>query len=574
MNFSAKIINTLESKLIRLSGVLLEVRAKLLPKNKKVIRKHEQKHDNGHQTPKKMAVDIEKLSILEQHKNALDATALVSETDAKGRIIYANKKFLEISGYCEAEILGNDHRIINSSYHPKEFFAGLWKNISKSKIWRGDIRNKRKDGSFYWVDSTIVPIVNLEGKIIKYVSIRFDITQKKEQEHQLKELGEAKSKFLAVMSHEIRTPLGAVIGLSELLALTKLNTEQREYLNDIGKSADLLMNILNDILDLAKLNSGKLEINAEPTLVKDLFNNCLHVFKEKAIENKVNLSLELHKSCPDILSLDSLRLKQIIMNLLSNSIKFTKVGFIKIIVEYCHSQKTLNFCVKDSGIGMTQDQIASAFSEFEQADSGTTKKYGGTGLGLPICERLVRCMNGTIKTKSKQNHGTDIPISIPSLIENSHINTSQDHKALDLEFLNRDIKILMAEDHALNQKVFSKVIKRLGFSSKIVENGLYAVKEANSLPYDIIFLDIQMPIMDGCEACIKIREIEKQTNRPIWLVAITANAFRDDVERYKEIGFDDFVPKPFNRQLIKNAFNNYLTKSKFKNCKACLTNWN
>ena len=513
---------------------------------------------------KSISIDIEKLSILQQHKNALDATALVSETDSSGKIIYANDKFLEISGYNELELLGKDHRIINSSYHSRDFFIDLWKTISKSKIWRGDIRNKKKDGSFYWVDSTIIPMLSLDGKIVKYVSIRFDITQKKVQEQQLKELGEAKSKFLAVMSHEIRTPLGAVIGLSELLASTKLTYEQRDYLNDIGKSADLLMNILNDILDLAKLDSGKLELNIESNPIKDVFDSCVIIFKEKAIEKKIILSLEIEKSCPEHLQIDALRIKQIVMNLLSNSIKFTKNGFINISVEYCYQKNSLLFRVKDSGIGMTEQQLMKAFNEFEQADTSTTKKFGGTGLGLPICEKLVHFMNGSIEANSKKNEGTNITISIPAKISIRKSSQLADQKRLVLDNLDTNTRILLAEDYLLNQKVFSRIISHFGLSTKIVGNGLNAVKEAELSKFDIIFLDIQMPIMDGFDACRKIREIEQQNKKQIWIVAISANAFRDDIEKYKKIGFDDFVPKPFNKKLILNAFSNYLGKASFK----------
>ena len=508
--------------------------------------------------------NIEKLSILEQHKNALDATALVSETDATGKIIYANQKFLEISGFTQSELIGQDHRIVNSSYHSKKFFMQLWKEISQSQIWRGDIRNKRKDGSYYWVDSTIVPIVNLEGKIIKFVSIRFDITQKKEQEQQLKELGEAKSKFLAVMSHEIRTPLGAVIGLSELLASTSLSPEQRDYLNDIGKSADLLMNILNDILDLAKLDSGKLELDREPTSVKDLFEACTVLFKEKAIEKKIILSLEIDVHCHSLIELDALRLKQILMNLLSNSIKFTQSGFIKVCANYCHQKNAVIFSVKDSGIGMTKQQIARAFNEFEQADTSTTKKYGGTGLGLPICKKLVHFMDGHIDVQSRKDEGTTISISIPAKLACVPPKESNNLEKKTLKNLKPELKILLAEDYPLNQKVFDRVIKYFGFSTVIVEDGLSAVKSIKAAPYDIIFLDIQMPNMDGFEACKKIRELESQLDHKFWIVAITANAFRDDIEKYKRNGFDDFVPKPFNKKLILNALDNYITRSSFQ----------
>ena len=508
-----------------------------------------------------MADEIQqKTAILNLQKQALDETALVSETDARGRITYANKKFAELTGYSVEELLGSDHRIVNSGHHPKEFFADLWKTIAQGHAWRGEVKNRKKDGSYYWVDSSIVPFKDLAGKIQKYISIRFDITEKKQQEQKLKELTEAKSKFLAIMSHEIRTPLGAVLGLAELLAATKLNADQQEYVDNIGHSADMLLNILNDILDFSKLDSGKVVFNREPCDVREIGTSAVNIFKEKSVEKKIVLNLKIDAGLPLFLELDALRIKQVLINLISNSIKFTDQGRIDVGLAYHADTARLAIEVSDTGIGMTESQLERVFKEFEQAEDDTTKKYGGTGLGLPICQKIVWAMGGDLKVSSKKGIGTTFTLEIPTqVISTSRPLPSRSETSLPSQ-IDSNLKILFADDNELNQTIFVKMLADQGLVVKTVENGLQAVLEAEANDFDLICLDIQMPKMDGTEACQRIKALEKYRDSTVWILALTANTFEEDVKKYEAVGFDDYLAKPFTRKSLYKAFGNYTSK--------------
>ena len=507
----------------------------------------------------KMSEEIQrKTAALRSQKEALDEAALVSETDSRGRIIYANEKFSSIAGYSVEELIGSDHRIVNSGFHSKEFFQNLWKTIKSGQIWRGEVQNKKKDGTSYWVDSSIIPYKDPTGKIVRFVSIRFDITEKKRQEQKLKELTEAKSKFLAVMSHEIRTPLGAVIGLNDVLAATELNKNQNRIVKNIDESANVLLNIINDILDLSKLESGKMDVVKEPIIIRELAEGMLQMFSEKALDKKIIFQVETDSMVPECLELDSVRLKQIIMNLVSNAIKFTNSGSVKLKLSCEENSDKLWLLgkVQDTGIGMTESQLKIAFNEFEQADGSTTKKYGGTGLGLPICKRILEIMGGGIHVESVMGKGTTFSFKLPTMLSSkkSLQIPSQDEDFAIKELSLKNIKILMAEDYSLNQEIFKSMMKNMDFSVTVVNNGKEAVEKFEAEAFDLVFLDIQMPVMDGMDACKGIQSLmEKNKNSSTWVVALTANAFKEDVDRYFSIGFNDHVSKPFNRKTIREA---------------------
>lgn len=502
----------------------------------------------------KMSREIQsQTSMLSAQKQALDATALVSETDAKGRITYANKKFIEVAGFPLADLLGSDHRIINSGYHDKEFFADLWRTISQGSPWRGEVRNKRKDGSFYWVDSSVVPFRDPDGKITKYVSVRLDITQKKEQERKLHELTAAKAKFLAMMSHEIRTPLGGVVGAIELLADTKLDASQKELVGSIGECADVLLRIVNDILDFSKLDAGKLEIFTEDVAIREILATLNAIFVEKADSEDLILKVTVAENVPQYLKLDVTRFKQVLINLVSNALKFTQRGRVEVSASYTEDAGSglLVLEVRDTGIGLTSGQCARIFDEYVQADMSTTKSFGGTGLGLAICKKIITAMSGSIEVASQVGIGSVFTVRIPTGRGTGTAVGTAPNRLMGNAFAGTDLKVLLADDYHLNQTIFTKMLSDMGIAVVSVDNGEKAVEEFTNGEFNLVFLDIQMPILDGVEACQLMRRHPKSANS--WIVAITANSFREDIVRYFESGFDDYVAKPFTRASLQQA---------------------
>ncbi|WP_212758614.1 PAS domain-containing sensor histidine kinase [Paenibacillus sinopodophylli] len=365
-------------------------------------------------------------------ENALDASSIVAITDDKGVITYVNEKFCEISMYDREELLGKTHRIINSGFHPKTFFTDMWSTIKRGHVWRGEVKNRAKDGSEYWMHTTIVPFLDDEHKPRQFIAIRTDITDRVRAETDLaertKQLAKAhdeaiqanriKSQFLANMSHELRTPLNAIIGYSEMLQ------EEAEELNEsffaedlakINKAGNHLLALINDILDISKIEAGKMELHLEAYSVPDLIQDVLTTIRP-LVEGKGN-HLETVCNEDGLITSDVTKLRQILINLLSNANKFTDAGSIKLEVykEYREQRMGYGFRIQDTGIGMTQDQIAKLFQPFTQADASTTRKYGGTGLGLAISQRFSQIMGGDIRVESEFGAGTTFTCWLPSV---------------------------------------------------------------------------------------------------------------------------------------------------------------
>lgn len=379
---------------------------------------------------------------------ALDQHSIVSTTDAKGKITYVNDKFCQVSGYRSDELIGKDHQIVNSKYHDKEFMKGLWKTISSGKVWHAEVRNRAKDGSIYWVHSTIVPFIDRAGKAFQYVSIRTDISalksaqqalqsaqqelenrvkertkdlslevaERKKAEREAKAANKAKSEFLANMSHELRTPMNAVIGMSHLALQTELTDQQRNYISKVHYSADALLGILNDILDLSKIESHNLSLEEIEFNLEDVIDNVCNVVIYKLEEKQLELELDMMADLSTKLIGDPLRLKQILINLINNAIKFTpKDGKVTLEIRSEIKQEgniILHFSVIDTGIGITEEQLKKLFKAFSQADTSTTRQYGGTGLGLTISKHLVEMMDGQIGVESKKGEGSHFYFSI------------------------------------------------------------------------------------------------------------------------------------------------------------------
>lgn len=675
----------------------------------------------------------ETLSELEFQKYALDQHAIVSMTDPSGNIIYANNKFSELSRYSTEELMGQNHRILNSDYHPYEFFRDMWKAIGCGKIWHSEVRNRRKDGNYYWVDSTIVPFMNDQGCPVRYISISTDITARKEIEQKLQEQGEfyeyisetlgeglyvqdingrctymnseaerllgwtraeliskpvheilykqtanghllsgrdchptletknkvgshyddqyfvrkdgtvfpvefssqtimrdgvvdsvvvafqditerkkseeklrqaknvaeqankVKGEFLANMSHEIRTPMNGIIGMTELALDTELSHEQREYLSLVKSSADELMHIINDILDFSKIESGKMNIEIVEFSLEQLLRNTMKSFAVRAHQKKLTLLLNVAPDVPPRVLGDPGRLRQVIVNLVGNAIKFTESGEIEVAVLLVDNARennaNLRFNVRDTGIGIPRDKFKTIFKSFSQADTTTTRKYGGTGLGLTISAQLIELMGGKIGLESELGKGSsfhfilDMPaIADNALAQNQHaaqfrelgntgymlkpVSESNLQEAITaalveppqqleplimrhaLRDTRRKLNFLLAEDNAVNQKLVVLLLGKLGHTVTVANNGIETLLHWHNRQFDAILMDVDMPEMNGYETTRRIREKEQTSGAHIPIVAMTAHAMQGVREECLRRGMDGYLSKPIDTEAL------------------------
>jgi len=518
------------------------------------------------------ALNLVSARLLSQHndlsnqKFALDQHAIVSITDLDGVITYANDRFCEISGYTREELVGNNHRVVKSGAHPTELYAELWHTITQGRVWRGEVKNRRKDGNHYWVAATIVPLLGPNGLPMQYIGIRTDITIAKELEQSLNaaraaaELAnQAKSEFLANMSHEIRTPMNGVIGMTDLALDTELNATQRNYLNTVKSSANALLVILNDILDFSKIEAGKLDIEQISFNLSQVVGDALTSIEARASQKGLTLTRLIPKQGAANMVGDPGRIRQVLTNLCDNAIKFTQQGSITVRVEAKHLGSQgyeAHIAVSDTGVGIHADKQQLIFAAFSQADSSTTRQFGGTGLGLTISSRLVGLMGGRIWVESTEGQGSTFHFTVllgQSAETNMPTPPPQTAPVNSLPAptpTQRPLRVLLAEDHAINQLLATSLLKKWGHTVVLARDGQEAVDLFPTAPWDVILMDMQMPVMGGLEATALIRAQEPSGQRtPI--IAVTANAMDADREACLKAGMDDFLAKPLNAAALQ-----------------------
>jgi PAS domain S-box-containing protein len=613
--------------------------------------------------------------------STLDLLGIVSVADSNGHIVQVNDAFCDISGYEREELLGQKHRLINSGHHSQEFWASMWQQIASGRPWRGEVCNKAKDSTFYWVDTFIAPFVGDDGTVEKYVSIRIDITARKQAEalakrnsellegsiealddafalfddqdklvmcnqryrdlyplcadlmqpgnsfetiirigaqrgqyaqcqdnveawvaermaiHRLpqsrlnQKLGDghtlriverrmtngytvgfrvditeliqatemaqdasrSKSQFLANMSHEIRTPMNAILGMLMLLRKTELTPKQADYAVKSESAAQSLLGLLNDILDLSKAEAGKMTLDHQPVRLSQLLSDIQVIVHAYIATKPVELVIQASPDLPQWVLGDALRLKQVLINLCGNAVKFTEQGQVTLSIELIDrypDRVMLKFAVQDNGIGIAPENQAKIFSGFTQAEAYTTRRFGGTGLGLAISQRLIELMGGQLELQSALGRGSRFyfTLTLP-LVEDATPAALPVTPAVDTPAHMASLegmRILVAEDNFVNQQIANELLSGEGAEVTLASNGQEALNEVQSAiqPFDVVLMDMQMPVMDGLTATRHLRETLNATTLPI--VAMTANAMDTDRQACLAAGMNDHVGKPFN----------------------------
>jgi PAS domain S-box-containing protein len=500
-----------------------------------------------------------------------DGSDVIFIVDYKGEILYLNASVEETLGYKPKSLIGKNFFDFILPNELAEFKKSYQISIKKPYQESVEFQFLCKDKTYKYLEFNSINLKKKE-KIDGLILDCRDITQRKKDAEELLRAQKAKEQFLANISHEIRTPINGIAGMANLLSKNPSPKEQVTYLNAIKSASENLKVIINDILDLASIDSGKLKFEKIGFNLKDLLTSLIDAFAFQAHEKGLTLTFNLEEKVDTILIGDPVRLNQILINLISNAIKFTHTGSIRIdcSVEKKTTQTCIaHFKITDTGIGIPQDKLVTIFESFSQADESVTRKYGGTGLGLTISKQLTELQQGTIKVKSEEDKGSIFTVSIPYSIgiKSDVAKTgqhSQKNKAVQGGL--KGLKVLLVEDNDINRLYASSILKTWGCLLEMAENGYVAIVKLKNSQFDIVLMDIQMPIMDGFEATKAIRAGDVSKNQ-IPIIALTANATKKDVEKCIETGMNDCISKPFTPEELFQALVKYSPK-KFSEIKS------
>jgi PAS domain S-box-containing protein len=475
-------------------------------------------------------------------------------TDSEGKIEYVNPQFCRVTGYTAEEAMGETPRILKSGKERDIVYQDLWRTILAGQDWHGEILNKKKSGALYWANISISPIRAEMGKITHFVALQEDITSQKEAAQELTKAkktaeaaSQAKSDFLANMSHEIRTPMNAIMGMVHLALKTDLTAKQENYLLQTERAAKNLLHVINDILDFSKIEAGKLEMESISFDLHLVVDHVMTMLGGAAIEKDLEMLLNRAANVPVGLIGDPLRLGQILMNLTQNAIKFTEKGEIILSVETVEENDEtvkLQFAVKDSGVGLTDEQKNRLFHAFEQADTSTTRKYGGTGLGLTICLRLVEMMNGKIWVEN--NPGASGCTFFFTAVFKKDAAVSRSTPYVPDPDL-RGMKILLVDDHSSVREIVGKMLAAMSFQVVAAKSGLEALEICESAAdefFQLILLDWKLPDLDGLQVASKIHDFCQEKKECPKIIMFTGHQEIEFTIRHID-WLDGFIMKPF-----------------------------
>lgn len=491
----------------------------------------------------------EKYRLLIEH--AVDAIFL---GDLDGNFIGVNSKACNLTGYSKEELLMMNMQDLFTEEELNRS-ALQYELLKKGQNVINTRQLKKKDGTFIPVEMNSKFMTDgYFQSFFRDISERLRTEELKRKFEETEFTSKVKSQFLANLSHEIRNPLNAIIGLTNTLLKTPLSEEQKKYTSSISLSSENLMSILNDILDLSKIEANKVDINLNDFHFKNFINQIIAIYENKSSEQGLQMVLTISDDIPEYINTDSKKLKQILSNLIGNALKFTNQGVIKIAVDTFKldtKESLLQFSISDTGIGIKKEDFPKIFQSFTQLDSSTKKAYPGTGLGLSISKNYVELLGGKIAFDSEFGKGTTFYFQIPfNSVEKKQ--TSLNQKEQKTLALPKEIFILVAEDDAINRMYLSSFMQSQGWKVDIAKNGLEAIEKWEQNKYDIILLDGQMPKMDGFEAAKTIREKEKTNHSKTPIIAITGYTINEKNEQFVKAQIDDYVIKPINETDLLN----------------------
>jgi PAS domain S-box-containing protein len=477
--------------------------------------------------------------------------------DRKGRFTLVNQVLADASGCAAEELVGRTDAEIGPAEQARAFQRDDLEVIEtrSEKVVHGEVLVDAS-GATRYLHTVKRPIIDEHGVVTHVLGVANDITLHKTAEASMEQAraaaetaNRAKSEFLANMSHEIRTPLNGILGMSELCLDTPLQSEQREYVGTVKTSADALLSVINDILDFSKLEAQKLQLDAVDFELRPLIDDVIHAAAERARQKGLELKLNVDPDIPEFVHCDAQRLKQILLNLLGNAIKFTERGYVELSAQLSRRVRDdciVQFTVTDTGIGIAADRQQVIFNPFVQADTSTTRQYGGTGLGLAICTRLVNMLGGSMWVESQVGRGSSFHFTIQARIANRAqvVPAPEVPPAEATGHSLRSLNVLLAEDNSVNQLVMSRLLHKRGHRVVIAENGRLAVERVRHEPFDVVFMDLQMPEVDGLEATAMLKA--DSTLQQVPIVALTANASPEDRQRCLSAGMDDYLVKPID----------------------------
>jgi two-component system sensor histidine kinase/response regulator len=530
----------------------------------------------------------ERLRLLESV--VVNATEGVMITDAElddpgPRILYVNKSFTEATGYELSDVQGKNPRILQGQLTDKTQLATLRAAMQDGKPVELELLNYRKDGRPFWNEMHVVPVIDADGNRTHCIALQRDVTDRKRVENEIQryarelkqnnhalgvaassanESTELKSRFLANMSHEIRTPMNGIIGMVDLLLTTQLSGEQLEYAHAVRQSANSLLVVINDILDISRIEAGKLELDCSafhmPHLVAEAIAPLAVTANGKGLALKCEILGDIHENIIG----DPTRIRQVITNLVGNAIKFTETGHVNVSVQRLESTSdsvSIKMSIADSGVGIPADQLARLFHRFSQADNPLARKQAGSGLGLSISRQLVEMMGGSIGVETEAGIGSTFWFTL-TLPTEKPSGTVRNESALELpEAVEKpDTKrILIAEDNEINRRIALRILEKSGFAAEAVGNGRLALEALKHDHYDLVLMDVQMPEMDGFEATTAIRNLASAV-REIPIIAMTANAMEGDREKCIASGMDDYISKPVSLLKLQTALDRWIQK--------------
>ncbi len=507
----------------------------------------------------------------------------------EGKITDMNRATVNITGVSRENLKGSD--FFGYFTEPEKARAVYQEVFARGFITNSPLKLRHKSGKLTDVLLNGSVYKDDSGNVLGVVIVARDVTDQKRIESELIESKvfaelatliaeeaksnaenatkiaenamKAKQQFLSNMSHEIRTPMNAIIGFTRVILKTELSDKQKEYLNAIKMSGDTLIALINDILDLAKVDAGKMTFEQKPFKLAVSISSMLQLFDTKINEKNLKLVTNYDQKIPEVLLGDSIRLHQIILNLVSNAVKFTSEGKISVNVNLLFEDEEkviIEFAVTDTGIGIPEESIDLIFENFQQASNGSSSLYGGTGLGLAIVKQLVTSQGGSIRVKSKINEGSTFSFTLPFHKTKNTAELEDDLKPLDIAL--KKIKVLVVEDMALNQLLMKTILDDFGFERDIADNGKIAIEMLQRETYDIILMDLQMPVMNGFEATEYIR---KTMNSEIPIIALTADVTTVDLTKCKSVGMNDYIAKPVDERLLYSKIIGLLNRSIMKN---------